>query len=156
MSRLPMVAAALTGLIAGGVAFAVPAQEAGEPEDLVEYRQAVMSTLGGHTAAISSILRGKVDVDHLKLHAEGIAATAPAMSDIWWDNSQYDDHDETDALPEIWKEPDRFRNRIEQFQSAADDFVDAVETGERQEIVQGLTDLGDSCSACHDDYRYEE
>lgn len=155
MSRLRAMAV-LTALSAAVAAPGALAQEAGAPEDLVEYRQAVMSSLGGHAGAVARILKGQVDVDHLMHHAEAIAATAPVLDDIWWDNSRYEDYDDTDALPEIWKQPDDFRGKVDRFQSAAGDFVAAVETGERGEILQGFKALGDSCSACHDDYRYEE
>lgn len=144
------------GVLAGTGAAAVQAQDAGNPKDLVEYRQAVMRSLGGHAGSIARIVKGQVDVDHLQAHAEAIAATAPAVSDIWWDNSTYDDYEKTDALPAIWENPDDFQSKIEDFQTAAEEFVAAVETGERSQILQGFQALGKSCGDCHDDYRYEE
>lgn len=148
--------AALAALITGGASTGALAQDAGAPKDLVEYRQAVMSSLGGHAGAVARILKGQVDVDHLMVHAEAIAATAPALDDIWWDNSGYESYEKTDALPKIWEQPDDFRSKIDRFQAAADDFVGAVESGERGRILEGFKALGDSCGACHDSYRYEE
>lgn len=147
--------AALAALIIGASGGA-QAQEAGAPKDLVEYRQAVMSSLGGHAGALARILKGRVDVDHVMVHAQAIAATAPALDDIWWDNSGYESYEETDALPKIWEQPDDFQNRIDRFQAAASDFVEAAESGERGRILQGFKALGESCGACHDSYRYEE
>lgn len=113
-----------------------------------------MSSLGGHAGALARILEGRVDVDHVMVHAEAIAATA--LDDIWWDNSGYERYGETDALPKIWKQPDDFRSRIDRFQAAASDFVEAAESGERGRILQGFKALGESRGACHDSYRYEE
>lgn len=146
----------LTGLALAALAGGAMAQEAGKPKDLVEYRQAVMSSLGGHTGAIGRIVKGQVDADHLMAHAEAIAATAPVVEDIWWDNSGFDDYDRTDALPEIWEQPDDFQAKIDDFQKAARGLVDAVETGERARIIKGFKALGSSCGACHDSYRFEE
>ena len=147
---------ALAGLMLLNLPAVAPAQEAGKPKNLVEYRQAVMSSLGGHAGAVSAIVKGQVDVDHLLPHARAIAATAATVDDIWWDNSTYEDYEKTDALPKIWQQPDDFQERIDKFQTAAKDFVDAVETGERGRIIQGFKTLGNSCGGCHDNYRYEE
>lgn len=155
MSRF-LATAALTALFIAAPTSEALAQDAGAPKDLVEYRQAVMSSLGAHTGAVARIIKGQVDVDHLMLHAEAIAATAPALDDIWWDNSRYEDYEETNALPEIWEQPDDFQSKVDRLQSAARDFVDAVGTGERGRILEGFKALGDSCGGCHDDYRYEE
>ena len=147
---------ALAGLLAAGGAAGATAQDAGKPKDLVEYRQAIMSSLGGHAGAAARIVKGQVDADHLMQHAEAIGATAPTVDDIWWDNSGYDDYEKTDALPKIWEQPDDFQSKIDQFQTAAQEFVAAVETGKRGQIIQGFKALGDSCGGCHDSYRYEE
>lgn len=149
-------ALALAALVAGAAGLPAQAQDAGKPKDLVEYRQAVMSSLGGHAGAAARIVKGQVDVDHLMHHAKAIAATAPAVDGIWWDNSGYDDYEKTDALPKIWEQQDDFEKKVDAFQSAAEDFVAAVETGERGEIIKGFKALGNSCGNCHDTYRYEE
>ncbi|MDZ7748693.1 MAG: cytochrome c [Halofilum sp. (in: g-proteobacteria)] len=147
-TRVAPVALALA-LFAGGAW----AQDAGKPKDLVEYRQAVMSSLGGHTGAIGRLVKGQVDADHLMPHAKAIAATAPVVDDIWWENSGFDDYDRTDALPEIWQQPEDFQAKIDDFQAAAEGLVEAVETGERGRIVEGFKALGNSCGGCHDSYR---
>lgn len=154
--RYTRITTMLTGLALAALAGTATAQDAGEPKDLVEYRQAVMSSLGGHTGAIGRIVKGQVDADHVMAHAEAIAATAPVVEDIWWENSGFDDYDRTNALPEIWSQPDDFQDRIDEFQAAARDFVEAVETGERARIIEGFRALGNSCGGCHDNYRYEE
>lgn len=149
---------ALAGLVAGVLVTGTPAlaQDAGKPKDLVEYRQSVMKSLGGHAGAVARIVKGQVDVDHVLLHAKAIAATAPAVEDIWWDNSGYGDYEKTNALPKIWEQPEDFQSKIDALQSAAKEFVAAAETGERGEIIKGFKALGDSCGGCHDSYRYEE
>lgn len=150
-----MIAASLClGLLAASGPAA--AQDAGKPEDLVKYRQNVMSALGGHAGAIAKIVKGQVDADHVLQHARAIAAIAPTLDDIWWENSGYDAYKKTDALPKIWENTDDFEAKIDQFQTAAQAFVTAAETGERGRIIQGFKQLGDACGACHDSYRYEE
>lgn len=152
--RRTIAGATCVGMLAAAAPAA--AEGAGKPEDLVKYRQNVMSSLGGHAGAIAKIVKGQVDANHVMHHAEAIAAIAPTVDDIWWDNSGYDDYKNTDALPKIWENPDDFQAKIDQFQTAAQDFVKAAETGERGQIIKGFKRLGDSCGACHDNYRYEE
>jgi len=142
--------------LAAVVALATPAVAADAPKDLVEYRQAVMSSLGGHAGAIARIMKRQVSYDHIVPHAEAIAATAPVVDDIWPKNSQPGDYEKTDALPEIWAQPQAFQDKIDDMQSAAEDFLAAARTGEDDKILAAFKSLGDSCGACHDDFRAED
>lgn len=138
------------------IALSGPAAAADAPKDLVEYRQAVMSSLGGHAGAIARILKRQVSYDHLQPHAAALAATAPVVDDVWPKNSQPSDYEKTDALPAIWEKRQSFQQRIDQFKTAAQNFADTVDGGDEREILGAFKELGDSCGACHDDFRAED
>lgn len=133
-----------------------PALAADQPKDLVEYRQAVMSSLGGHAGAIARIVKRQVGYDHIVPHARAIAATAPVVGDVWPDNSKPSDYEKTDALPEIWQQPEDFRKKIDTFEEAANNFLATAQDGDDAEIVAAFKELGQACGGCHDDYRAED
>ncbi len=145
------------GVLASGLWAVGPlaAEENNESKHAVEYRQAVMAAIGGHTGSIARIARQQVPYDHILPHAEAIATTAPLVDDIWPDHSKPTDYERTDALESIWDERDEFQARIDRFKEAADDFAVAAGSGDMAEIMPAFQQLGESCSACHDDYRAE-
>lgn len=142
------VAAALVLPVLPGAALG-----ADEPEALVEYRQRVMGALGGHTAAIAGIVKREVSYDHVRAHAEAIAATAPIVEEIFPQSSGPDAFAETDALPAIWEQPEAFRQALERFQQAAAALPAAAETGDQAQILSAFRALGSSCGDCHETFR---
>ncbi|WP_161958780.1 c-type cytochrome [Ferruginivarius sediminum] len=148
-AKLVAVASVLSILSASAVAIAA------EPKDAVEYRQAVMASLGGHAGAISRIVKQQVDYDHIAQHAEAIAATAPLVEDIWPDNSKPGDYEKTDALAKIWDEPDAFQEKVDKLKVEAEDFLAVAKGGDQGEVIAAFKELGQSCGGCHDDYRAE-
>ena len=149
MKRVTLALATAAVLAGSGTALAADA-----PKDVVEYRQSVMSALGGHAGAIARIVKQQVSYDHIQAHADAIAATAAAVSDIFPENSGPGDYEKTDALAKIWEQPDKFQDAVEQFQTAAQDFK-AAAGGDRGEVIRAFKALGDSCGNCHDSYRAE-
>jgi len=151
-----VIAAVLSAGIGIAAIGPATAQDAGKPKDLVDYRNKVMHGLGNHAGAAAKLVKGKVDADHLQHHADAIAAIAPAVEDIWWDGSGPDSGVDTRAKANIWSEMDEFEDKIDDFQTAAENFQGAVDGGNRGQIIKAFKALGDSCGACHDTYRAEE
>jgi cytochrome c556 len=56
----------------------------------------------------------------------------------------------TRAKPEIWSNKDDFKNKF----AAMQDAVNALSAGDKS--VQNLGGLGQSCKACHDDYKAKD
>ncbi len=130
---------------------ALPAVAA-EPEDLIKYRQNVMSAQGGHMSAIAAILRNQVDYGtHLSAHAESLAATAALVSDIFPEDSALG---ETDALDEVWEQPEEFAEAVQRLETAAEAFRAAV--ADDGDVGAAFRDLGDACKNCHDNFRVSD
>lgn len=139
------------------VLISAPAAAADDPKNAVEYRQAVMKSLGGHAGAIAKIIKGQVSyTGHIADHAQAIAATSELVGDVFPENSGPDDYADTDALPAIWEEPGEFQQTVDDFVAAAQDFAEAAQSDDRQTVIAGFKKLGDSCGACHDDFRKED
>ena len=132
----------------------IPALADTTPEDALDYRKAVMTSLRGHIGAASMIARGLVDNDgHLVGHARGLANGAREMERIFQEGS---DVGESEALPLIWEEPEAFAEAVSKMQEAAAAFVAAAESGDSEAIGAAFRNVGMSCRGCHDRYRVED
>lgn len=123
------------------------------PEDAKDYRQAIMSAMGGHVSAISMHVRGLVeDKGFLAKHAESLAATASELSRIFPPGSNVGD---SDALPAIWDDPEAFAEAVARVEEATAAFNAAAASGDEEAIDATFRDVGAACRGCHDDFRKE-
>lgn len=135
----------------------VSAIGADDPENVIEYRDKVMHSLGNHAGAIAAILKGKVGyTDDVLPHARAIAATAETLDGTFPEGTGPDSGIETRALAAIWENPEAFDKAQEDFLAAARAFVKDAESGDRKQVLGGFKKLGDSCGGCHEDFRAEE
>ena len=111
--KLTAAIAALT--VTAALSFQALAQTS--PEDALDYRKAVMTSLRGHIGASSMIARGLIDNDgHLVGHAQGIAAAAAELDRIFPEGSNVG---ESEALPAIWEDAEGFAEAVANMQAAA-------------------------------------
>lgn len=120
-------------------------------EDLISYRQAVMSSIGADMGAISAIVRGKVSYgDHMAAHARSIHSSLTTLNDLF-DPASADG--ETEALAAIWEKPEEFAEAVNASQEAAENFLATVEGGDASQFGRSFGALARTCSGCHDDFR---
>ena len=118
-------------------------------EDQVEYRQEVMSAIGGTMGAIGKILKQEVDrPDDIKPLAAALAELAETAQSVFPEGS-----DGGDALPEIWEEPADFAERLATFKEAANAFREAASSGDMAKIGPAVGQVGQACRGCHTRYR---
>ena len=146
----PLGIALLTGLLLSG-----PVQTAAEDisaEDAYKYRESVMSALRHHIGAASMIVRGIIPDDgHLLYHAEALAGGAKEIHRVFQAGSAIED---SEALPVIWEQPEKFQEAIERAEAATAAFRDAVADGADSGAVSAaFRNMGMSCRGCHDDFR---
>lgn len=143
-----------------GVAFSGPSI-AFEDNDMfaaeaqIEYRQGVMRAIGGNAASLAAILVDGADEyrGNLETHARFIRDMTEDIPSLFPEGSDFGD---TDALDEVWENRDEFEQRAEDTHEAAVAFDEAVEAGNDDEIGPRFRELGESCTACHDDFRRGE
>ncbi len=127
---------------------------AAESEDIVKYRQGVMKSVGGHTAAAAQIVRGKVDfAEDLAHHAESIARSVKTVEKLFPEGS---DFGETRALESVWSKPDEFKQVAEQAKEATAAFLAAVNADDKSALPAKFKEMVDSCKACHKDFRQKD
>lgn len=138
-------------LLCGGIA---AAHAESEPEDLIKYRQNVMKSSGANAAAATAIVQGKVEFkDRLRDHAQALVTSTKNIPALFPKGS---DFGETEALDAVWKKPDDFAKRAKESHAKAVAFEKAVAANDTKSYAAKLKDLGDSCKACHKDYRKEQ
>jgi cytochrome c556 len=121
-----------------------------DSEQVIKYRQKVMKSLGGHSGAISSIVKKKVKSydDQLIIHAEAIAAIAKTYISLFPEGS---DFGETKAKPEVWDKRADFEKAAKDAEKAAAEFLKVVKSGKSAEVA--FKKLGESCKNCHKSFR---
>lgn len=146
-------AGALIGIVATlGLSVQVAAETSAE--DAKKYRLSIMTSLKGHISAASMTVRGLVDNNgQLVGHAAGLVSSAAELNSIFQEGSAVDD---SEALPAIWEQPDKFAAAIKKNQEATVAFQEAVAGGDSDAIGAAFRNMGKSCGGCHDDFRLED
>ena len=121
------------------------------PEDAKDYRSAVMTSLRGHIGAASMIARGLIENNGQLLgHAEGLSNGAAELKNLFPEGSAVN---ESEALPAIWAEPEKFAAAIDAMVAATGEFEAAAAGGDPAAIGAAFRQVGMSCRGCHDDFR---
>lgn len=123
-----------------------------KPEDAIKYRKASLTVMGAHFGRIGAMASGKAPFD-AKVAADN-AAIVETMSKLPWAAFiPGTDKGDTRALPDIWKEQDAFKTAAEKMQAEVTKLVAATKTGNLDNVKAAFGAAGQSCKACHDDYR---
>lgn len=146
-----VLAALLTAGLVG------PASAVDEPENVIKYRQAVMSAINGHTGAIVGVVKGEVSfVDHVAAHARGINEMSKLIPTLFPEGSSQFEFANTRALPEIWDDWTKFENAAKALQAESAKLVEVAEGGDIAAIGAQLQNLGKACGDCHKPFRAEK
>ena len=128
--------------------------QAEEPENYIKYRQAMMKAIGGHSGAASQIVRGKVArEDDLAMHAKALADLSSNITRLFPEGS---DFGETRAKEAIWSQWEKFEQAAGDAAKATAAFSEAAAAGNREQIAVAFKDVGESCKACHKDFREKD
>ena len=131
--------------------FSIHAAADATPEDALDYRIALMTSLRGHIGAASMIARGLIEnTGQLVHHAEGLKNGANELHNLFQEGSNIG---ESEALPVIWEEREAFAVAISKAQDATTAFVEAAKTGDQETISSAFRDVGMACRGCHDKFR---
>ncbi|WP_151449101.1 c-type cytochrome [Lacisediminimonas profundi] len=148
MKRLS-AALAFSSLLA--VPFSAQAQFA-KVEDAVKYRQSALSVMGTHFGRIGAVVKGEKPYD--KATVERDAAIVETLSKLPF--AAFPPGSEaanSKAKAEIWKEQDKFKAAGEKMQSEVAKLSAAAKSGNIDTIKTAFGAVGQSCKACHDDFR---
>jgi cytochrome c556 len=127
---------------------------AATPADAIKYRKAVMEGMSAHVSAFVLINFGKVEhPEYLKAHANALADLGAQAKVLFPAGT---DTGETDALPLIWKEQERFNKLVSDVETSSAKLRDAVAASDKPGTAAAFKALGDACKSCHDRYRKQD
>jgi cytochrome c556 len=145
-TRLVRVVAA----VAWAAAIASPAMVRADDQDVIDYRQHIMKTMGEQAAAMGQILQQKAPPDNFTLHVQVLAITAATAKSAFEEKVLGGE-----AKPEIWAKWADFSKRLDDLAAATADLAKTAAGGglaaTAPKIQAALT-----CKACHDTYREEK
>ena len=127
---------------------------AAKPEDVLKYRHSVMQSLSGHVNAFVLIATNKINSpQYLQNHADAIANLSSELGTLFPAGSGQGD---TDALPAIWDDAEKFEEASTKMQKTANALQQVVSSGDPKAIMGAFAAAGKSCKGCHETFRAED
>jgi len=125
-----------------------------KPEDAIKYRKAAFTVMGAHFGRIGAMASGRVPFD-----AAAVAANADIVATLsklpYAGFTEGTASGETRAKPEIWTERVKFDAAAAKMQEEVGKLNVAAKSGNLDQIKLAFGAAGQSCKACHDNYRKE-
>jgi cytochrome c556 len=138
--------------LALGSVYSTAAFSQAKPDVLVKQRQSVMVLVGKYFGPMGLMAGGKIPYDATV--AARNAGFLDALSKMPWDGFTADTAGEKSrALPEIYKEPAKFKEDADRFQSEITKLVAATRGGNEGAVRAAIGEVGKACGACHDNFR---
>lgn len=144
----------LVALVAtlGALASLPAAAQFQKPEDAIKYRKAAFTVMAAHFGRIGAMASGRAPFD---------AAAAAANADIVASMSKLPyagfgegtGSGDTRAKPEIWTDRAKFDAAASKMQEEVAKLNVAAKSGNLDQIKVAFGAAGQSCKACHDNYR---
>lgn len=122
----------------------------------IAYRESMMTLIGHNFGPMQQTLEGKIPWDDARMAAWGKDLAALAGLNQMRGFPEGSDKGDTHAKPEIWKNMDDFRKKMEDFQLAAAKLGKVAAGGDRKAIEEQIKATGKTCGSCHDDYKEKD
>lgn len=146
---------ALIAALLVGSGFAVVQAQDDENQPILDYRQRVMGSIRGSMANIGDMLKYKMPYSsqHFQTHAKNISDYAKLLPDAFEKKIA---EGRTDAKPAIWNNWDDFVSKANALSDAAAALATAAEGGDARAMMPQVSELGNACRNCHNEYRKPE
>lgn len=150
--RLPM----LTFTAAAALAVTAIATAAVKPETAIHYRQSVYTMIGWNFSPLAQMVKGKSawDAAQFSRHADRIAFLAPQLLEGFPAGSDHGAN--TEAKPDIWKNMDDFKSKMDDLVTQSKALADVAKGGDEAKMKEQFKQTAGACKACHDKYRTED
>jgi cytochrome c556 len=157
--RSGVVAVAIAATAVGlTVALHATAQSPGpsRAEQLIKYRQAVYTVMGGNFSPLAAMVQGKAPFDSntFVTRAERVAFLAGLLDEAFPPESK--SGAPTRAKPGIWTERAEFDRLLDDMQAKTAELAKVAKTEDLERIRPAFGAAGEACKACHDKFRTEK
>ena len=150
-TRSALTTAALA-LAAASMALPAAAQFQ-KPEDAVKYRQSAMTVMGNHFGRIGAMANGRVPFDAAQVNANAdVVATMSRLPFVGFVEGTAGT-EKGRASAKIWSERAKFDDSAKKMQDEVGKLVIAAQTNNLDNVKTAFGAVGQTCKACHDDYR---
>lgn len=149
-----MKAIAAFVLAASAAALVTPAvAQFAKPEDAIKYRQSAMTVMGTHFARLGAMANGKTAFD-ARQAAEN-AVIVESLSKLPWAafGEGTDKGGNTKALPDVWKDPAKFKESADKLVAEATKLSAAAKVGTLDSLKVAFGSAANTCKGCHDNFR---
>ncbi len=138
--------------LAGLLAAASTTAFAAKPEDAINYRQGTFSAMAWHFGTMGAMVKGKMDYDaeDFSRRAEIVAQLSKLPMEGFIPGSY---EGETDALPAIEKEWDKFEGGMNALVESSAALAEAAKSGDMAQIKPAFGEVGKTCKGCHDNFK---
>ena len=127
-----------------------------KPESAIHYRQSVYTMIGWNFVPMVDMIKNKTpwDAAEFAKRADRIAALAPQLLEGFPEGS--DKGAETEAKPDIWKNMDDFKSKMNDLVRETRSLADVAKTNDEAKTREQFKKTAGACKSCHDKYRNEE
>ena len=138
-------------LIAGVVLIAATASSTAraDDQDVIDYREHIMKTMGEQVAAIGQILQQKAPAENFATHVQILAITAATAKKAFEPKIPGGE-----AKPDVWAQWPDFSKRMDELTAATADLARIAAAGGMAAAAPKVQTL--TCKSCHDTYRVEK
>ena len=117
-----------------------------DDQDVIDYRQHIMKTMGEQAAALGQMMQKKVPADNFAAHLQILAETAALAKSAFTPKVVGGN-----AKAGIWENWADVSKRFDELVQVASD---GAKAGKAQGVAAGMPKL--TCKGCHDTYREEK
>ena len=128
---------------------------AGNPDDAIKYREAIMEIIGSNMTAMVQIAKGEVKapVTTFSTHANMLAMAGKLSYAAFKQNTHGQGKEKTTAKENVWTDWDKFKEGLDDMNDMALRVANYAADGNMDLAKGAIGDLGKACKACHDDFR---
>ena len=122
-----------------------------QDSDFLEYRQALMKTLGSQMGAIGQILKTGLPLkEHIASHAQVIAINSKLLSAAF---EKKITTGRTDSQPAIWQKWSQFEKAAMATQRESQKMMEISASRSTSGFFAQMKNLGTTCGGCHRSFR---
>jgi len=136
------------------IAVASPAQaQFRDPQAAIKYRSAAMVMLGAHFGRLAPVAKKEVPFDQEKVQAD--VEVVKMLADLPWP-AYAPGYEGGEARGDIWTDRKGFEKVTMEFKAAVRQLDEATQAGDLDAFRVAFGKVGQSCKACHDDFRVKK
>ena len=147
--RMRSLAALLLG---STVLAAAPVQAQQKPDDVIKYRKGIYQVINWNIRPLGLMVKGAQPYDPALFTKNAVVVDQMArmLPESYVAGSDVGD---TRAKPEIWKEPEKFKQAMDRLHAETAKLAEVSKTGNLDQVRTQFGAVTKACGGCHDVFR---